>query len=297
MVDIFNERMYIKNILKDGFSSRWQRDALLLARYYKIEGMSKSEIKDHLVEKCELYIPGFNMYVYYKTINKIIDEAWKNDTELRVIQQLEVDSEKINWFLNQNQLTEKEQRALFTIYGWSLIQSQYLKSPYWHSLSQYSSLFKESADIPVGTSLNTLKKKLCNLGYLKSSSNGRKSNGISKCILYAQFIEDNEILTSPVEEQNKITISYDDMYKLGNFLERYRKAGIKGIKNKKNQMSKVDKIQIITCSNCGEEFAVSPNNKRTLCDKCYKEYRKKKVAENKKNCLKNKREKQEKQKT
>ena len=53
MIDIYDEYGYIKNILRDGFSNKWERDAILLVRYYKIEGKKKSEVKKLILEKCE----------------------------------------------------------------------------------------------------------------------------------------------------------------------------------------------------------------------------------------------------
>lgn len=281
MVDIFDERAYIKNILKEGFSLRWQRDASILARYYKSEGMNKKEIKEHIVEKCEMYVPDFSMFVYYKTVNKIVETAWKTKGEMRVIQQLEVSLPILEWFLSREDLSAREQRALFTIYGWSLIQAQYINSPYWHNLNQYSTLFKESAGIPLGTSLNNIKLKLCQLGYLRSSSEGRKNHGIIKCILYAQFIEQIPLLTNPIEEKDKIIILYDDMYRLGDFLERYRKKGKKAIivdkegkkVSSKEKLNKKNELKILKCEKCGEEFVPYTQRQTKLCKKCYEEQR------------------------
>lgn len=272
MVDIFDEKTYIKNILKDGFSLKWKRDASILARYYKSKGCSKKEIKEKIIEKCEKYVDGFDIYISYKTINNIVNNAWKSDGELRVISFLEVDKEILNWFITREELTNAEQRVLFTIYGWTLIQAQYVEYPAWHNLSGYTTLFKENANIPQGTNLTKIKKHLCDLGYIKSSSEVRKSRGISKCLLYAKFIEDYEIFQRELGE-DKIIINYEDMYALGNFLEEYRKK-----KRVKKTKIKVNKDELVMCK-CGREFIKTPNTKREICEECYKEERKFKKAE------------------
>ena len=45
MIDIYNEIGYIKNVLENGVSERWERDVILLTRYFKAEGLKKSEVK------------------------------------------------------------------------------------------------------------------------------------------------------------------------------------------------------------------------------------------------------------
>ena len=45
MIDIYDEVGYIKNILVSGISEKWERDAILLSRFYKAQGFKKAEIK------------------------------------------------------------------------------------------------------------------------------------------------------------------------------------------------------------------------------------------------------------
>lgn len=45
MIDIYDEVGYIKNILVNGVSEKWERDTILLTRFYKTQGLKKSEIK------------------------------------------------------------------------------------------------------------------------------------------------------------------------------------------------------------------------------------------------------------
>ena len=48
MIDIYDEVGYIKEILENGLSYKWERDALLLCKYYKISGVKKSDCKNIL---------------------------------------------------------------------------------------------------------------------------------------------------------------------------------------------------------------------------------------------------------
>ena len=103
MIDIYDEVGYIKTVLQDGLSEKWERDATLLTRYYKSQGEKKSEVKKKLKEKCEhsrnfVYQP----YVMYKRLNKVIDNAWKKEVPLREIREIVIPREVVNWFLFLN---------------------------------------------------------------------------------------------------------------------------------------------------------------------------------------------------
>ena len=37
MIDIYDEEGYIQEVLQNGFSQKWQRDAALLVKYFKTE--------------------------------------------------------------------------------------------------------------------------------------------------------------------------------------------------------------------------------------------------------------------
>ena len=89
MIDIYDEVGYIKTVLQDGLSEKWERDATLLTRYYKNEGLKKSEVKKKLKEKCE-HSRNFSYqpYVMYKRLNKVIDNAWKKEVPLREIREI-----------------------------------------------------------------------------------------------------------------------------------------------------------------------------------------------------------------
>ena len=101
MIDIYDEMGYIKNILVGGISEKWERDAILLSRFYKIQGLKKSEIKKKIKEKCEKSTKfEYNHLINYQRLNSIIDKAWKKEVPLREIKDIEVPREVIEWFLH-----------------------------------------------------------------------------------------------------------------------------------------------------------------------------------------------------
>ena len=117
MIDIYDEVGYIKNVLANGLSSKWERDAILLTRYYKMEGYNKTEAKKLIYKKCEdatnrikdpIY---YNHLVSYKKLNNIINTTWRKKEELRTIREIVISQEVVDWFLNLPktfQLSEQE---------------------------------------------------------------------------------------------------------------------------------------------------------------------------------------------
>ena len=186
MIDIYDEEGYIRVIIAEGLSQKWERDASLLARFYKTEGMRKSQIKNKIKEKCETAAARVDDPIYYqhiisyKRLNHIIDKAWKDKTPIRKIKQVEISKEVLDWFLNLSETfiisDEETQRLkekyptvtikknkpinwqrtkyLFTLYIWTKIQENYLDRPFMHYLKQYSKRFKEDANLKASFSMN-----------------------------------------------------------------------------------------------------------------------------------------------
>ena len=106
MIDIYDEIGYIKNVLENGVSEKWERDVILLVRYFKAEGIKKSEVKRRMKEKCELAAKrpvnpiAYNHLISYARLNKIIEGAWKKQVPLREIKYIDVSREVVDWFLN-----------------------------------------------------------------------------------------------------------------------------------------------------------------------------------------------------
>ena len=270
MIDIYDEVGYIKTVLQDGLSEKWERDATLLIRYYKSQGERKSEVKKKLKEKCEHSKRfEYNPYVTFKRLNKIIDTAWKKEVPLREIRQIEMPREVVDWFLGLEDnvvLTDEEvavlkqkrpkvtiknnvinwQRTkyLFTLYVWTKIQENYLDRPNMHYLKQYYKRFKEDANLKASFNMQKERDLLFDLGYIYINY----ALGID-----ATFIKDNDVFQTPITDNNRVILKGEDLYKCGYWLEK-------------------QKMGSFICQHCGKEFAHYNKTKqekgRKYCKEC-----------------------------
>lgn len=271
LIDIYDEIGYIKEVLEHGLSDKWERDATLLVRYYKTLGMKKSEVKKKLKDKCEKYVDGYNPYVTFKRLNKIIDNAWKKDVPLREIKSVELSKEVVDWFLNLEnyRITDEEVeelkkrrpklkisnkpmnfsriKFLFTLYIWTKVQENYLEHPNMHYLKKYGKRFKEDADLKTSFSLQRERDLLFDLGFIYINF----AQGID-----VKFIDSNEVFKIPITDKNRAVLKGEDLYKCGYWLEKQRNGSF-------------------ICENCGKEFAnssavITKGRKRKYCKKCAK---------------------------
>ena len=269
MIDIYDEVGYIKTVLQDGLSEKWERDATLLTRYYKSQGEKKSEVKKKLKEKCEhsrnfVYQP----YVMYKRLNKVIDNAWKKEIPLREIREIVIPREVVDWFLNLEEsvvLTDEQvqelkkkrpkvtiknhvmnwQRTkyLFTLYIWTKVQEHYLDKPNMHYLKQYYKRFKEDADLKTSFNMQRERDLLYDLGYIYVNF----ALGID-----ATFIRDNDVFRTSINDKNKVVLKGEDLYKCGYWLEK-------------------QKMGSFVCQNCKKEFAHYSKSSREMARKYCKD--------------------------
>lgn len=271
MIDIYDEIGYIKEILEHGLSDKWERDTTLLVRYYKSLGRKKAEVKKTLKIKCERYVAGYNPYVTFKRLNKIINNAWKKEIPLREIKSVEISREVLDWFLalenytiSQEQVLElKEKRPklkitanpinfqrakyLFTLYIWTKVQENYLERPNMHYLKKYGKRLKEDANLKPSFNLQRERDLLFDLGFIYVNY----AQGID-----TKFIENNEVFKTPIDDKNRIIISGEDLYKCGYWLEK-------------------QKVGSFLCQNCKKEFAnyttgVVRGRRRKYCKECAK---------------------------
>lgn len=289
MIDIYDEVGYIKEVLEHGFSERWERDALLLARYYRSVGMKKSEVKVIIKEKAERYVKSYRKYKDYPRANKMVDIAYKKDSvSLREIKYISIPLEAVNWFLSlekeykipeEKVLELKKNRKglkiteypmnfnrikfLFTLYVWTRIQENYLDKPYMHYLGNYTKRFKHDADLGSSFSINKEKDLLHDLGLIYVNF----SQGID-----CRFIKENEALARgcgdwieefwPEEKLDRqhcgeqFILSGIDLYEPGYWLTK-------------------QKFGSFVCQRCGKEFAhyndTKQEKKRKYCKECAKE--------------------------
>lgn len=276
MIDIYDEVGYIKNILVSGISEKWERDAILLSRFYKQQGLKKSEIKERIKEKCEKSKKfSYNHLVNFKRLNSIIDKAWKKEVPLREIKDIEIAQEVVDWFLgledmmtlsdeqveefkvkrpkivikNNKPINWARTKYLFTLYIWTKVQEHYLDKPYMHYLKKYNSRFKEDADLKSSFNMQHERDFLFDLGFIDINY----ALGIN-----ATFIEKYDVFKTPVTDKNRVIIStgeigQGDLYRCGYWLEK-------------------QKMGSFICQNCGREFAHYTTSKkeksRKYCKEC-----------------------------
>ena len=286
MIDIYDEVGYIKEVLEHGFSERWERDALLLARYYRSIGMKKSEVKNIIKEKAERYVKSYRKYKDYPRANKMVDIAYKKDfIPLREIKSINIPVETVSWFLSlegkykipeEKVLELKKNRKglkiteypmnfnrikfLFTLYVWTRIQENYLDKPYMHYLGNYTKRFKHDADLGSSFSINKEKDLLHDLGLIYVNF----SQGID-----CRFIKENKALAigcgdwieqffhEEKLDRDKLrecfVLKGIDLYEPGYWLTK-------------------QKFGSFVCQRCGKEFAhyndTKQEKKRKYCKEC-----------------------------
>lgn len=269
MIDIYNEIGYIKTVLQDGLSEKWERDATLLVRFFKNEGYKKSEVKKKIKEKCENSKKfQYNPFTMYNRINKIVDNAWKKEVPLREIKNIEFSQEVLQWFLNletnftitdEQVLELKEKRPklviknnvinwqrtkyLFTLYIWTKIQENYLEKPYIHYLNQYNKRFKQDAYLKQSFNMSKERDLLYDLGFIYVNF----ALGID-----ATFVRNNDVFQIPVADKNRIVLSGEDLYNCGYWLEK-------------------QKMGTFVCQCCGKTFAHYSKSSREYARKYCKE--------------------------
>jgi len=281
MIDIYDELGYIKNVLENGLSQKWERDVILLVRYYKMENLKRAEAKKQIQQKCEDAAHRaenpiiYNHLVSYKRLNKIIDNAWKKDVPLRAIHGVTIPKEVVEWFLNlenecfltdedvkyykkrRPQITIKRNhpinwnrtKYLFTLYIWTKIQENYLDRPKMHYLKKYYKRFKEDANLPDSFSMQRERDFLFDLGFI----------GINYALgIETSFMDNYDVFKIPVTKDNAVFIptgepESGDLYHPGYWLEK-------------------QKMGSFVCQNCGKEFAYSSigknAHKQKYCKEC-----------------------------
>lgn len=268
MIDIYDEVGYVKEILEHGLSDRWERDAMLLARYYKSQEVKKSEAKVLIKEKAERYVRNYKKYKDFPRANKIVDLAYKKTVPLREIREVRFSKEVLDWFLGlernvvisgevQEKLRSERKglkvtnhpinfnrtKFLFTLFIWTKIQENYLEKPHMHYLADYMKRFKHDADLPASFSVNKEKNLLHDLGFIYINF----AQGID-CI----FIRMNPNVFKK-ESKEEIVISGIDLYNPGYWLQK-------------------QKYGSFICQNCGNEFAHYNDTKqeknRKYCKEC-----------------------------
>ena len=263
MIDVYDEMGYIKEVLEHGFNDdNWVKGCTLLAKYYRDEGVKRSEIKKMLKDKCEKYCsdksykPNKNGY---KIIDKIVNGAFKKDKEgnyvstIRSIKSVVTTKEVVQWFLDLENNYEIDQETvelekvrrpkvyvkkkpmtfnrikyLFTLYVWTKIQENYLERPNIHYLKGNTVRFKECADLKKSSfSLTNERNFLYDLGFIDIN------HGLG---IIPVFMDKYDVFQIPVTDDNKVEIKDEDLKYCGYWLLK-------------------QKMGSFVCQNCGREFA------------------------------------------
>ena len=291
MIDIYNEVAYIKNVLQDGFSSKWQRDAKLLTKYYKLEGIKKNEAKEMILNKCKDTKGRFRFNEYTSDINKansIFEKAWKDKTPLREISKVEISREVLDWFLSLEKdyiITDEEQeilkirrpnvsiknnrpvnwkrtKFLFTLYIWTKIQENYLNKPNIHYLQEYAKRFREDADLKPSFILNNERNLLYDLGFIDINY----ALGIQTI-----FTDKFDVFKIPITDKNRVVIElYKDGImkdKDGNLIDEQV-----GDLHRCGYWLEKQKMGSFVCKGCGREIAHYTTTRqekgRKFCKEC-----------------------------
>jgi hypothetical protein len=269
LIDIYDEVGYIKTVLQDGLSEKWERDATLLVRYFKSQGERKRDVRKKIKEKCERSKKFcYDPLVDYKRLNKIVDDAWKKEIPLREIKGIEIPREVVEWFLSletsviltdeqiaalkkkrpktsikKNVMNWQRIKYLFTLYIWTKVQENYLDRPNMHYLQRYHKRFKQDANLKDSFSMSKEENLLFDLGYI----NVNYALGIDTI-----FMIKYDVFKTPVTDENRVILKDEDMYNCGYWLEK-------------------QKMGTFICKNCGKEFAHYTKSKQEMGRKYCKE--------------------------
>lgn len=316
MIDIYNELEYVNNVLKNGISVNWERESALLARYYKQNGMKKSEIKKLLKKECakksrEIF---YNELIHFRKIDSIVEREWKKNIPFREISNVELSKEVLDWFLaledtfiltdeqvkelknKRPKLTIKNKvmnrqrvKYLFTLYIWTKIQANYLDTPEMHYLKKHYSKFRSDADLKSSFSMPNERNLMYDLGLIDVNF------GLG---IRLTFPEKYEVFNIPITEENKITLSGEDLYNCGYWLEKQKMGTFvcqtcgkvvahysdakqeKGRKYCKECLNHKNRVRVFECVDCGEKVMTSSNDtKGCRCFNCNEKYRRDKQRE------------------
>lgn len=196
MIDIYDEEGYIKDVLSNGISIKWRRDAALLTRYYKMQGKKPKEIKSIILEKLknESNDPNNQLFYdhnkYFNQLNSVISKAYSDQSQLRTIKKLDVPVEIVEWFVHLDEtfevtesmvdeakkirprakpkMDENKIKILWTLFIWTEVQKAYgNQKPYMHYLKSNIKRFKEDADLTGNFNFRDERNLLVDWGFIE----------------------------------------------------------------------------------------------------------------------------------
>lgn len=256
MVDILDEETYIKNILENGFDPEsWRRDFILLTKYKKSLGEKKKVAKEELLQKCEMYVAGYDDIRSYKYVNSIFNKTWRewkvdrdnpeNSSKFRTIRSVEFTKEAWEWFLHLDETFEISDERVDELrkFRYDIIKSKNITNfPFSGDRSDRAKILftmfiweKIQSQYTLGSDWVQRKE----ISKFKKQANLRDSCNVinevqflsdlgflrmseNKCNIQATFLQKYDVFKIPVTDENRMVITGDELYEAGFFFDKIK---------------------------------------------------------------------------
>jgi len=87
----YNELEYAKNIEKNGFMGQYYKtEMLIMAKYWKYQGIKPAQRKILMYEFCSKHIEGFTRELFYQSVNSALNRVKKKNIKLIIIDSLPI---------------------------------------------------------------------------------------------------------------------------------------------------------------------------------------------------------------
>ena len=288
MVDILDEETYIKNILENGMDPvNWRRDLILLTKYKKSIGEKKRVAKDEILQKCQMYVVGYDDITDYKHVSSLFEKTWRewkidrnnpeNSSKFRTIRSIEFPKEVLDWFLHLDETFEISDERVkelqdfrhdiikpknITNFPFNSEKCDRIKILFtmfvWDKIqSQYTS----SSDWVQRKQAKKFKQQAnlsqsCNLWHeqelLKDLGFIRISNKGNNA--QAIFLQQYDVFKIPVTDENRVVMKRDELYDIGLYFDKI-------------------KFNFYVCENCGKtviKYRKTAGKPPKYCKECAK---------------------------
>lgn len=287
MNNIFDEKDYVTNYIKHGFSlgSNFQRDCQIFIRWRMGQGDTKQEIEKKIYKKLSKQLKTFDKEFFsyrveqaFKAVKRM-QKKGKN-IELIHIKEVSIPYATLNWFKEQD-LKKNERKLLFTLYVGDIIKHKI--DGYCLHLDYDKEFLKNNSNIIKSASVVKIVRTLRMAGYLHQLVSMKEGlNGV----LFLDFPETEEFKET-LKDDNIYTLYTNDFYNLGNklydifendkyFLETFQNA----------QNSPQNGLKTVVCKECGKEFKIGPKGQRDVCRECYRKIKNHVIGEEQQNIIK-----------
>lgn len=267
MINKYNEVEYAKTVINNGFQTKKKTyELMLIASYYRSQGMADKELEVKITEFCKKYLEGFNDILYFKVIQKVLKKSKsKKLTDLSIVPIAKSD-------LGLIETVDKEYRELFfTLIVLYKINMILFDNKY---LSNSESDIKNKSKLTSYKVLREQTKYLTDNGLITLTL---KSASID-CLFEDKLdLNDTNVVFNVTDFEN-IGLYYKNYVK-GGYIH-CEKCGRMCKKDKKRKYCKeCTKYQPIKektfkCVDCGNEFETSGDVKVQLrCSECQKKER------------------------